>query len=461
MTHRSFGRLAGDVAPVALLLVALAAIHAPALAQDDPRGSGEQILPPIFEFSFSNPGARSMGFGGAFVALADDATAAFANPAGLVQLVEPEVSVEGRRRDYTTPFVRSGRLVGEATGIGLDQEGLRTGRSREELGGLSFLSFVWPKKRWSLAFYRHQLADFEYSGEVVGLFSGPWPEAGVGLRREATMHQRTDLEITSHAVAVAYRWTETLSVGATFSVFSGDLTTVTESYGHACGGDILPPCPPDPTFFFARRVGPSDLAEAAALSIDDTTYGLSAGFLWDVSGGWKLGGAYRQGPELDLDYAWRAGPANVFEPPGATAGGNFGQVSFPDVLALGVSYRTPGQRLTLALEWDRVGYSDFARVFGVRGIELEDGDEVRFGFEYVVAEATPVVALRMGLWHDPDHRIRYRGANYLAAGMLRGGADENHLALGVGLAFAKMKIDLGFDISKPVDTLSLSTIYTF
>ncbi|MCP4203105.1 MAG: hypothetical protein GY769_14380, partial [bacterium] len=32
------------------------------------------------EFSFSNPGARSMGFGGAFVALADDATAAFANP---------------------------------------------------------------------------------------------------------------------------------------------------------------------------------------------------------------------------------------------------------------------------------------------------------------------------------------------------------------------------------------------
>ncbi len=56
--------------------------------------SGQQVV--TLEFSFSNPGARSLGFGGAFVALADDATAAYANPAGLVQLVEPEVSVEGR-----------------------------------------------------------------------------------------------------------------------------------------------------------------------------------------------------------------------------------------------------------------------------------------------------------------------------------------------------------------------------
>ena len=46
-----------------------------------------------FQFSFPNPGARSMGLGGAFVALADDATAALANPAGLVQLAAPEVSI--------------------------------------------------------------------------------------------------------------------------------------------------------------------------------------------------------------------------------------------------------------------------------------------------------------------------------------------------------------------------------
>ena len=52
--------------------------------------------PVTFEFSFSNPGARAMGLGGAFAALADDATAAFANPAGLVQLLEPEAPGLGK-----------------------------------------------------------------------------------------------------------------------------------------------------------------------------------------------------------------------------------------------------------------------------------------------------------------------------------------------------------------------------
>ena len=36
------------------------------------------------EFNFSNPGARSLAMGGAFVGRADDASAAYANPAGLV-----------------------------------------------------------------------------------------------------------------------------------------------------------------------------------------------------------------------------------------------------------------------------------------------------------------------------------------------------------------------------------------
>ncbi len=66
------------------------------LAAGSAAGQDQPVGPPSLEISFSNPGARSLGFGGAFVALADDATAAFANPAGLVQLLEPEVSIEGR-----------------------------------------------------------------------------------------------------------------------------------------------------------------------------------------------------------------------------------------------------------------------------------------------------------------------------------------------------------------------------
>ena len=104
-----------------------------------------QQTPATFEFSFSNPGARSLGLGGAFAALADDATAAFANPAGLVQLVLPEISAELRHWSYSTPYIEGGRYDGEATGIGLDTtDSLRTAVSKEELTGLSFLSFVYP-----------------------------------------------------------------------------------------------------------------------------------------------------------------------------------------------------------------------------------------------------------------------------------------------------------------------------
>ena len=65
-------------------LVAWVAAHSAASAQERP----------FLETSFSSPGARSLSLGGAFVAMADDATAAFANPSGLVQLARPEVSIE-------------------------------------------------------------------------------------------------------------------------------------------------------------------------------------------------------------------------------------------------------------------------------------------------------------------------------------------------------------------------------
>ncbi len=59
-----------------------------------------------------------------------DATAAFANPAGLVQLVEPEVSIEGRAWSYSTPHVERGRFEGQPTGLGIDVEpGIRVARS--------------------------------------------------------------------------------------------------------------------------------------------------------------------------------------------------------------------------------------------------------------------------------------------------------------------------------------------
>ena len=43
----------------------------------------------FLQLNFFNPGARALAMGGAFIAMADDATAAVANPAGLTTLNPP------------------------------------------------------------------------------------------------------------------------------------------------------------------------------------------------------------------------------------------------------------------------------------------------------------------------------------------------------------------------------------
>src|SRR5437763_1267414 len=72
-----------------LLVLLLAAL--PALAQNTDIESLSGL-----QFNFGNPGARSLGMGGAFLGLADDASAAEANPAGLTILRKPEITIEAR-----------------------------------------------------------------------------------------------------------------------------------------------------------------------------------------------------------------------------------------------------------------------------------------------------------------------------------------------------------------------------
>ena len=63
-----------------------------------------QIQQTVEISSSPNPvgsGARALGMGGAFIGVADDATAASWNPGGLIQLETPEVSVVGAYNNRT------------------------------------------------------------------------------------------------------------------------------------------------------------------------------------------------------------------------------------------------------------------------------------------------------------------------------------------------------------------------
>jgi long-subunit fatty acid transport protein len=408
--------------------------------------------PAALEFSFSNPGARSLGLGGAFVALADDATAAYANPAGLIQLTRKEISGEFRVWDYSTPFVVGGRLSGEPTGIGLDNTaGLRTENSNEKTSGLSFLSFVYPGKRWSVAVYRHLLADFRASTRTQGFFE----DLGGGItNRTEDLQRSAELEIVNYGLSASFRVVDRFSLGFGLSYHVGDLTNTVDFY--------LPQ-----TVFGPNSYAPDQRLVTQILTIDGTDWAFNFGFLWNFTDRWSLGGVYREAPTFDFVIGVLTGPA--FQPPTPenTLVDSAGtKITLPDVYGLGLAFRSTGGAVTASLEWDRVEYSNLIDSIQNEKIDtsetsVDDVDELRVGFEYVFLRTTPVVAARAGVWHDPAHRIHWIGDDLLDQAVFSQGDDEIHFAVGVGLAFKNFQLDLAGDFSEVVDTAALSAIYKF
>jgi long-subunit fatty acid transport protein len=439
------------------LLVALLAA-APLAAQGGPT---------VLQFSFSNPGARSLGMAGAFAALADDATAAFANPAGLVQLTRPEVSIEGRYWDYATPFVEGGRVRGEATGIGLDGP-IRTAESEYDTTAVSFLSLVYPSRRWTLALYRHQLADYEAAFETQGVYTDdtvddPQPACipGTTSCRYPDFRQSIATDILSTSVSVAFSLEDAFSLGLAVSYFEGDFAVR--------GSQHLVSDATTRGFFGPNLYPPEGLIGTTLVGGEDSDWGFSAGFLWFLSRQWSFGGFYRSGPQLETSGEVRSGPA--LDPPIPTGSVAASEPSIPlelpAVYGLGLAYRSPNGSWTASFEWDNVEYSSIlenistSEVLNTEFVSIDDAEELRFGAEYVFRGLTPIVALRAGTWLDPDHQIRSFEDDPLERALLRRGEDEWHYALGVGTVFKHLQVDLAIDLSDLVDTASLSVIYGF
>jgi len=416
---------------------------------------GQEVAQPVvnLQLNFADPGARSMGLGGAFVGLADDTTAAYANPAGLVQLGRPEISIEGRRTSFSTPFTEGGRAAGAPSGHGIDNTvGLRTARSENDVSGLSFLSVAYPKGKWSVAFFRHQLSDFELFSETQGLFGG-----GTDCCQRRFFDQRTsnEFDFVNYGLSAGYRVSDTLSLGLGVTYLDASLTAVTDAYG--MDDDSVE------AIFRPNSYLPERLIFSNIASVDDSDWVLSGGFLWNVSQRWKIGGVYRPGPEVETEGVLVAGPLfgfgvppgeEIFRSPTVT-------VEFPSIFGLGCSYRAKGERLTVSFQWDHIRYSSIAESLELDDQTVDDANELHLGGEYVFRRSTTLIAVRVGAWLDPEHQLRATVDDPFVSALLPPGDDEMHYATGVGVAFKHFQVDVGLDFSDRIDTLSISAIYSF
>lgn len=106
-----------------------------------------------FPFNFSNPGARSSAMGGAFIGVADDATAAVTNPAGLTKLTRRQVYVE-----YKNLYAPVGELP--FTDSLRTEIGRLAATPRASLPG--FVNFAMPvNDKVTVAFSEHQFLSYQ------------------------------------------------------------------------------------------------------------------------------------------------------------------------------------------------------------------------------------------------------------------------------------------------------------
>ena len=422
------------------------------------------------QFDFLAPGARSMAMGGAFVAVADDATAALANPAGLSKLTRSEVSFELRTRQFKVPYAFSGRLAGTTTGIGIDNVSTATfNEASTSEGNLAFLSVVFasPERRWSAAAYRHATVSFSTNLTHAGPF---------GLLDDDEVRffpaiGELQLNIVNYGFAGSYKmWRscsdvsgarvceDKLALGGGLSIYQFDVDSLSTRYGFPV---VVPNTAPGAFYGPPQYVTETNHQTLAG---DETEVGLNLGMIVTPTRRLQLGLSHRRGPSFDFTAR--------NEGPGFTGYTRAGRFNTPHVTTAGASFRVTASSV-VAVDYSHVRYSrltdEFVDVFfnpatgspeedSAQDFSVDDGDELHVGFEHQMVNMRWTPALRLGTWFDPAHAMT---APIEHNSLFRPGDDAWHFTVGGGLVIKRAELSIGGDFSDRGNIGSASLVWRF
>ncbi len=463
---------------ICLWILALA--PAPGNAQAPPPPQPSRELPALSGFSvvpfnFGPPGARSLGMGGTFIALADDATAAEANPAGLTQLSRPEVSVHGRSSSFKVEALDFNAVTAlEALNVARDSgpplfPGSQVGNAfagevrtvfDPTVTEVSFASYVKPYDTYTFSVFFQRSADF--AGETR------FEAFDDSLLDLYQTRQVFDLALENAGVSAAFKAGDHLSVG--FSVRYSRLTldALQETRADYLADLELELLPRGSSLEQVRALDILDQRTSREVfdsSASDVTF--NAGLLFNPGGGrWSFGLVYKDGGSFDL------GGATVdFNGLAAAAMGNLGcnpgepqptrqRVDVPDFLGLGITWRA-GDRLKLALDANSITYSDLNAGLGTMGgravrdqfERIDDELEVHFGAEllFFLGSRRQPLTLRAGVYTVPDRD-----------GFTDLDSEDTAITFGLGTVLMEsVQIDLAAQASDAADAGILSLVYRF
>lgn len=409
---------------VAASMVALALVaQVPLAAQSEAEYFG------LFSFRSQNPGARARGIGGAFVALADDATAAYVNPAGLAYLDRWEVSAE-----YSRDEVGKGQ-VAQASYNGNYRATIEGGTS----SSVDFASAVFPIKKGRLtaaAYY----ADLSPVGDKSFSFARiPGYVGSESYFYDADTYVTAENKV--FGASLGWRLSDRFSLGASVGQSKLDFAGYLARYDQRNGHRFL---------------------NSANSQVDgETAVFVTVGALAQVTERIGLGFSWQKETSYDMTYSVYQSDATLFKN-GAT------QFTIPTKWALGLSIRATDS-LVFAIEADRIEYGDLHR--GMSGENLYPSDDPGYGYavdavtelhagvEYTFFAGSVGMSLRGGYWLDKEHLPYYTGTDIDTLNRQPKRDDKfDHFTAGVGLAFKHFMIDFAGDYSDQAGTDYLGSV---
>jgi long-chain fatty acid transport protein len=412
------------------------------------------------QYNFSSPGAHSLARAGAFIADASDATAAYTNPAGLVNVPLREISIEGRGSEFVNTYGASGHAFGPPSNIGNDViSGIRTAKSSNRVQNVPFASIVVPldryfsERRVTVAAYRHELANFAATQSTQGIFFDiADPDGGApitGFRHYPSVSDLR-LRIAGAGVAVGFRATDRLSLGLGLRGYRSTIDSVTTRF-------LTPGPSGDPDY--------TDPHSIQRQHGNERTTGVNVGLLFDLHEKLTVGATFRQGFSfpVDVDYTSFIG--------GESFRRQQGRFNVPAFYGLGASIR-PTDDWSVAVDVNRITYSDTTRGFVYLFEEepryfVPDGTEIRIGTELTLTRDRfnwlpfPIY-VAAGVWRDPDHSIRASNPDDSQSIFFRETAADIHVTGGIGMtAGTRAQLHVAFDRSARQTVLSLSAMARF
>lgn len=389
-------------------------------------------------------GARAAGMADAFSAVADDATAASWNPAGLVQLERPEISIVGEWIHVTDSFRDDTPVNNEHN-------------HRITESSLNFLSYTHPLP--GIVFGRNAVISITYQNKFD--FNR---EFNVALDRSediVTDFLKYDFvqegSLATISPAFAVELTHNFSVGLAVNLWrkSPFSDNGWEQRFRSESDFQVGTNPPESTLVLQSE------------KYDDFTgENFTAGLLWNVRPKWNLSLRYDSGFEGEVRFVQTTDQSNSFS--GSIPTFRLAEkrrMRHPDTWGLGVSYRA-NDRLTLAAHVSRTDWNDFyikqadgTRLSLIDGTDIDDPAtktdldttySVRLGTEYVFvprdldSDLPYLWSLRGGLIYEEEPASGRSTFNINTPGS---GEPDRFFgaAIGIGLqAFQRLNFDVAY-----------------